>query len=436
MCSAMAVSPVGEFIASIQVAAEAGTIISGHLDDYAVDTAIPDVAVQPATLQELQIVLTEAHESALAVIPFGGGAHMAAGNVAMVYDVALSTARMAEIVAYEPADLTVTAQAGVPLAALQSRLMAEHRQWLPLDPACGPTATVGGVLAANAYGPRRHAYGTARDWLIGMRVVHADGTSSKSGGRVVKNVTGYDMHKLHIGALGTLGVIADATFKLTPLPKVDVSVAIECHSAREAARIAADAHGAGLSLQAAELLSPPTSQTMVAGARWTLLARVAGGAAAVERSLQELRAMATVVGARINDVDGAGVWQAWSNAFHPQVLSLRIVVAPSVVADTIQVLDRQFIGAAAALSATISAGVIRAQLHPTREARAHALVVSAVEIAARHEGFVVVDAAPVSLKRQIDVFGPPRPDFAIMRRLKEEFDPKRTLSPGRFVGRL
>jgi glycolate oxidase FAD binding subunit len=148
-----------------------------------------------------------------------------------------------------------------------------------------------------------------------------------------------------------------------------------------------------------------------------------------------LSAAAAVVGAGVEE-RGEEAWGAWASAFPPEALSLRVIVAPSAVAETMAVLDRQFIGATALLSATVTAGLIRAQLHPTREARAHALLVTATEVAARHDGFVVVDAAPMSLKRQIDVFGPTRPDFAIMRRLKDEFDPRRTLSPGRFMGRL
>jgi glycolate oxidase FAD binding subunit len=436
MSNALAVSPVKEFADAMRSALGDDAVFDGHLDEYAVDAAIPDVAVAPSTVDGVQAVLAEASECGLAVLPFGGGTHMGAGNAPEAYDVALSLRRMSRIIAHEPADLTVTVEPGVTLYALQETLAA-HRQTLPLDPPCGFGATtIGGLLGSNASGPLRHAYGTARDWLLGVRVVHADGMSSKSGGRVVKNVTGYDMHKLYVGSLGTLGVIVEATFKLAPLPKTERTVAIECHSAREAARIALSAHDEGLSLHAAELLSPPAAHAITGDARWTLLARVAGGEAAVGRSLRELSALAATFGASVQERDGVVAWRAWSEAFRPEPLSLRVCVMPSAVADTIQVLDRQFIGGAGLLSSTITAGVIRARLHPSREARAHTLASDAADVASRHEGFAVIDAAPMSLKRQIDVFGSPRSDLAIMRRLKEQFDPKRVLAPGRFVGRL
>jgi glycolate oxidase FAD binding subunit len=133
---------------------------------------------------------------------------------------------------------------------------------------------------------------------------------------------------------------------------------------------------------------------------------------------------------------GAEVWRRWNDVFAPGVLALRISVPPSAAADAIEVLDRRFAGAAATLSSTLAAGVVRANLRPTGDQRASALVAHASDVAARFGGYAVVEAAPLSYKHDNDVFGPLRPDFAIMKRLKDEFDPRRTLSPGRFVGRL
>jgi glycolate oxidase FAD binding subunit len=152
--------------------------------------------------------------------------------------------------------------------------------------------------------------------------------------------------------------------------------------------------------------------------------------------MRALHDLASSEGGMFELRDGAQVWPAWRRTFASGPLRLRASVFPSNVADTIEVLDRRFVGAAASLSATASAGVIRARLEPSRDARGGALIERAREIAERAGGAVVVDAASPALKRHIDVFGPLRPDFAIMRRLKEEFDPQRVLAPGRFVGRL
>ena len=182
----------------------------------------------------------------------------------------MSLARLDRVVEHEPADLTVTVEAGCTLSSLQAHLAA-HGQFLPLDPPAGGDVTVGGVLAANAQGALRHGFGTARDWLIGIEVVQADGTVVRSGGRVVKNVAGYDMAKLYVGSLGTLGVIARATFKVAPLPVAETTIAVACRSAHAAGIVLLSAHDAGLALHSAELLSPAAASAVLGDKRWTAL---------------------------------------------------------------------------------------------------------------------------------------------------------------------
>jgi len=185
---------------------------------FAVDGLTPQAAVAPASYEQVAEVMGYAHAEELAVIPWGGGAHIHTGNVPARYDIALSLSRLNAVVEHEPADLTTTVQAGMTLSELQGRLGAAG-QLLPLDPPGGERATIGGILAANASGPWRHAFGSARDMTIGLRVVTAEGRITRAGGRVVKNVAGYDLCKLYVGSLGTLGVIVEATFKLAPLPQ-------------------------------------------------------------------------------------------------------------------------------------------------------------------------------------------------------------------------
>lgn len=435
MSSTGVTTKIDEFCASVRPLVQPDQLRTSDLAGFDIDGMVPDAAVEPATIGELQAVLSEAHKSGVTVIPLGGGTHRGAGNVPASYDVALSLARLNRVLAYEPADLTATVEPGLRLADLQATLSARG-QFLPLDPPCDARATVGGVLAVNASGPLRHAFGTARDWVIGTRIVHADGSISKSGGRVVKNVTGYDMHKLHIGALGTLGVIAEVTLKVAPLPPAESTVAVTCRSAAHASDLVLAAHDAGLALHCAELLSPPASQAVLGGSAWCIVARVAGAKAAVDRSLREINAASTATNASVETRATSATWEAWSSALRPGLLSLRMSVLPSNVDDAVQVLDRRFAGDEALVSATVTAGVIRVNLQPTRIAQAHTLADAAREVASRYGGGVVVESAPPLLKREIDVFGPLRDDFAIMKRLKEEFDPRGTLSPGRFVGRL
>jgi glycolate oxidase FAD binding subunit len=399
-----------------------------------VDGTAPEVVVEPDTPDHLARVLAEARSAGLAVIPVGGGCHLVVGNVPAAYDVALSLRRLDAVIAHEPGDMTVTVQAGVRLADLQ-RALAAHNQALPLDPPGADVMTVGGVIAANASGPLRHACGTARDWVIGMTVALPDGTLVKSGGRVVKNVTGYDMHKLHAGALGTLGVIVQVTCKLAPRPPVRTPLAATFASARDACRFVIDAWDAGLALEAAEVLSPTAANVLLGGERWTVIARASGVPAAVDRTLDDLRRGAAQLGDGFDAGRHLDTWPRWHAAFAPAGVALRAFVAPSVVADTIEALDRRFAGAAPLISSTVSAGVVRAVLD---QEHVHAPAFADTLAGARRhvDGALVIDAAPRALKEQLDVFGPPRADFAIMRRLKQQFDPDGVLSPGRFLGRL
>jgi glycolate oxidase FAD binding subunit len=434
MSSTAAASRIDEFRAALASSTNPSLLRTDGVDVFAVDGLTPDVVATPTSEAEISTVLGEAYELGLAVIPFGAGNHMSLGNVPSSYDIALSTRQLDRIVAHEPADLTVTVEPGVRLSELESLLLSHH-QFLPIDAPCGDEATVGGLIASGASGPMRHAYGTVRDWLIGVRVVHADGRLSKSGGKVVKNVTGYEMTKLYAGSLGSLGVISEATFKLMPAPAVNRTVAAQVHSPHAGATLAFAAQDAGLAIQRAELLSPPAAFAVLGDARWSMLFRVTGNGGGVLRTLHELASVAPAFQSSVDEVDESA-WKRWNDVLTPDELSLRVSVPPASVADAVEVLDRRFAGAAATLSATITAGLVRANLRPSREHRVAALVTHTAQEASRHGGFVVVDAAPASYKREHDVFGPLRPDFQIMKRLKDEFDPRRTLAPGRFAGRL
>ncbi|MFN3485814.1 MAG: FAD-binding oxidoreductase, partial [Planctomycetota bacterium] len=183
---------------------------------------------RPKTEEELLAILREGRP----VHTLGSGTKLHWGPPPAPEARAVSLAGLDRIVAYEPGDLVVTVQAGALLSDLQATL-AREGQWLPLDPPYA-RATIGGILAANSSGPRRLAYGTARDLLLGLRVAGPDGRVTRSGGRVVKNVTGYDLHKLHIGAFGTLGVLLEASFKLRPLPERRALFVLPCPTLRKA----------------------------------------------------------------------------------------------------------------------------------------------------------------------------------------------------------
>lgn len=419
---------------------------------YLLDGKAPGAAAFPRTAEELAALLVAANEAGAAVIPWGSGAHMGLGNIPQAYDLALSTQRLDRVLEYEPADLTVTVEAGIPLSKLQARL-SEHGQFLPLDPPGSTETTVGGVLAANASGPSRHAHGTARDLLLGCRVVHPDGTLSRGGGRVVKNVAGYDMPKLYVGSLGTLGVIVEATFRAAPLPVVQETLVAVFPAGAPAAEAGSAAADLGLSLQALELMDPAFTAALLDGLGlslpegvWGLAAWAAGSDSAVRRSMRELETLCRGATAqtRLQGGPSESLWERLRGLMQPEAAELA-TKASILSSDVPRLMDSlkdlaQRSAIPIASVAHLAVGVVHSRWRLAEGPsglEGGARVASQTEAAARDlDGSLVVEQAPPALKEHIDVWGSPRVDFELIRRIKEQFDPCGTLSPGRFVGRL
>src|SRR5206468_9287047 len=194
----------------------------------------PACVVRPGSVAEVQECVRAAARARASLVVQGLGAHLSVGAPPARLDVVLGLDRLARVIDHQAGDMTVTVEAGCTLVALANTL-ATGGQWLPLDPPRADATTVGGLIAANLSGPLRASQGRVRDLLLGIRVVGADGALITGGGRVVKNVAGYDLPKLHVGALGTVGVIVEATFKVLPRPPAEEAVVVACRSAREAA---------------------------------------------------------------------------------------------------------------------------------------------------------------------------------------------------------
>ena len=210
---------------------------------FEVDGLSPDRVERPASVDELSRIIADANAAGAAVIPWGGGTRMSLGNSPERYDVAVDLTGISGIVEYEPADLTIVVSGGTTVAELQT-LLGESGQRLDFDPPEPAAATIGGSLASNAVGPLRSSVGGVRDLAIGLQVVEADGAVTKSGGRVVKNVQGFDLVRLHIGALGTLGIITEVAFKVAPFP-ADTQTVAGWFDGLDAARDSVEVFGAG-----------------------------------------------------------------------------------------------------------------------------------------------------------------------------------------------
>jgi glycolate oxidase FAD binding subunit len=351
----------------------------------------------------------------------------------------------------------VTVEAGVMLAGLQA-VLAQKREFLPLDPPADGKVTVGGLVATNLSGPSRLLYGTARDWVLGMRVALPDGERIHCGGKVIKNVSGYDMNKLFIGSLGTLGIVTEVTFKLLPLPGVRAGVVGVFPELAQATGVVTKSLESVLLPEALDLLSPEAVSLLAprlgldapAGA-YGLAVALAGSQATVERQARDFAALFRDGGGRVTPLpDGKAVvaWDAIRNVFGflpvPPAARVLCKIAVPIGRAGEMLAAGERLSRRHAVNATVVAhagsGIVWACFllgpnAPPDEALAEALVGLRRE-AEVVDGSLILQDAPASLKAHVDAWGKPGDGFGVMRRLKAEFDPRGLCNPGRFLGGL
>jgi len=363
--------------------------------------------IEPLSGHEMALALASANAAGKAVIPRGGGTKAEWGNPAARQDVVLSTARMNRVVEHAWADMTATVEAGCTVGSFQAKL-AEHGQRLACDPLWPERATIGGILATNDSGPLRLRFGALRDLIIGITIVLPDGTVAMSGGKVVKNVAGYDLPKLMTGALGTLGVITQAVFRLHPLPRVSRTLTISPPSIAEAQRIL-------LAIQDTQMVHSALQVRLESGTLPELDILLEGTEAGIAAQEQTLRQIADA-----HPGDPA-MWPAREQLWPPPVghAIAKITLLPSRIAQAVADIERAAVGSWCAVMQATGVGWMR------MEGDWRGLRV-AVEV---NEGsLVMLTPAP------IDSWGVVGGSLAVMRALKHQFDPKNTLNPGRFAG--
>lgn len=362
-----------------------------------VDGLTPGRVERPETAEQLAEALCAAAEQGEAVVPVGGGRALGLGSRLERFDVALETRRLNRILEQSQADMTISVEAGATLEQVNGEL-AKVGQVLPADPFNAPGHTVGGLIATGLAGPLRLRFGSPRDFLIGLRVALPDGRLAASGGRVVKNVSGYDLNKLHLGALGSLGVIVAASFKVFPLPLAELNLEARPKDPWTEAR------------RALALPQPPVALELTSDGR--LLARFWG----TEAGLARLRA----------ELDWSEVppevWAEHSKRTGPQWWA-RVSVPPAHLQ---QVLDSLPRGATwwASPGVGVAHWVGRLKVPDVAAVRGWAEAAG---------GSVVLLDAPVEFKEAAGVWGTLPATLKHMRRLRDAFDPGRTISPGRYL---
>jgi glycolate oxidase FAD binding subunit len=398
-----------------------------------IDGIVASDVVAPSDAHEAAEALAALAALGQAVAPLGGGTALNLGNPPERVDCILSTEHLAGIIDYEPTDLVLSVGAGARFGDVQA-VLAEHGQRLPLDPPGGADATIGGLIATGRWGPLRYSAGTLRDLLIGISVAHPSGTVSKAGGMVVKNVSGYDMPRLYLGSLGTLGVVVSANFKVLPRPRADATVIATYDEPRDAFSAANELRNGREPIAALEV-------AFLEGA-WHLAARIEGRDETVDAVAGRIDAIASGVVTRVEGPASANWWASYVAEQHvgqdENTVLVRCGVRPketAVLTARMAVALNEVGIATPYLAASPGLGAVVARLDFGHEGSPNLLAgVQGVLLGLADTATIL--AAPPSWKDGIDVWGRIPEGFDVMRSLREQFDPQRTINPGRFAGFL
>lgn len=419
--------------AALRAALPQGDVVVGAAaPGFAVGGVTPAWVATPADVTELQACLRAAAAAGASVVPCGHGLRLGAGNPPEQLDVVLSTARLDRVVAHEAEDMTLVVQAGATLAAVDAAL-APHGQRLPIDPPFPERTTVGGLIATDAFGPLRAAHGRVRDALIGVQVALVDGTLVRGGGRVVKNVAGYDLMKLLCGSFGTLGIVVEAAFRLRPRPARLRAGVVACAGLDDAAARAARLAALPFTPATARVLAGAPLAGLGVTAPAVIVVGVEGSAAEVAATAH---AVASALDAGIAWCDDAAAAEVLAVARRAQAaaagdaLVVRAGVLPSRLPALLAAVETAAAGAPLSLAADAAAGALFARL----AGDAAATVAECVrrEAVARG-GFAVFTDMADDLAGRLDPWGGVGA-AGLMRGVKAALDPERRLSPGRFVG--
>ncbi len=405
----------------------------------AIDGIEPNVVAFPRSMDELSRLLSFANGEGLAVAPRGGGTQLGLGNRLERLDVVADISGLNRVVQHNAADLTLVVEAGITLAALRETLAAEG-QFLALDAPLPERATIGGTLAAGVSGPLKWQYGSARDLVIGMKVAQADGRITQSGGNVVKNVSGYDMARLHVGGLGTLGVITEVSFKLTPMPRREATLLARFSSAAECLSAALGIFNSGVM---------PIALTAFNGgvvgrigldggedSEYALAVRLGGRPRTLRRMEDEAFSVVREQTAQVDRLEheAGTLWSQLADFGYAEgneaVMSARIATLPNSIVKVMDVLGQS---ENAAIVAQPGYGMMTAHWFDEYGASSN-VILGAREVAHGLGGSLIVERAPMAVKDNLDVWDYTGESLEVMRNLKAQYDPKGILNPNRFTG--
>jgi glycolate oxidase FAD binding subunit len=403
-----------------------GGRVTDDADAFVLHDVKPGALVEPRTAAEAAAVMKLATERKWRVECAGAGTHPF-GNRRTRADIVVSTRALNDIVEYEPADLVIGVQAGMTMRTLQKET-AQHAQFYAQDPPAHEDSTVGGTIATARSGPLRYAHGTTRDHVLGLQMVTGDGRILQIGGRVVKNVAGYDLVRLVVGSAGTLGLVTSAYLRLKPIPQADATLLIGADQPAallELTRFIADEH---LEAVAIELAGPGALTES-----WTLLVRLADNPDAVADAGERIRTRSAQLKAEV--FDGKREWGVLAQLELDALTVVRIADLPARMDATLQVAQKLMakLAVPARLIAHAGNGIVRILIGDNTVEETAFAIGEARAVIGMMGGSVLVHSRNAELMRRVDAFAGARPLLPLMTKLKAIFDPAGVLAPGRFV---
>jgi glycolate oxidase FAD binding subunit len=409
-------------------------------------------------MDEVSKVVAYANQGHFTIVPRGNGTKMGMGGIPKKIDIILSSSRLNRITDSDCENLTLSAEGGITLSEVQRSLAKVGKGYfLPLDPPFTDKATLGGIVATNSSGPKRLLYGTARDLIIGIKTVFPNGDIVVSGGKTVKNVSGYDMCKLLIGSYGTLGIICEMTFKLLPLPEKEATLSLSFAKLEEADGFARQVRSSQLIPSSIEILNAIAVQkmkypvSMPPNGNYLVAIGLDGVAESIDRQISEMSEMGKKHGVlevvTLDSEKHQAFWIAirdFSQGLtesYPNFISLKsnfLISKSGEMLGSYEKIANEF-GMDCAFICHSGNGILYSYILAEKNLRSK--IESFVELigkltseAVKNEGNLVVESSPLLIKKKVDVWGQSRSDYLVVRRLKEQIDPAGILNIGRFVG--
>ena len=413
--------------------ADADAYWQQKITQVVVNSAASAYLVFPPTVETLAEIVKYAHQEKYRLIPCGNGSKLDWGGLSQDIQLLVSTQQCARIIEHAVGDLTVTVEAGIKLADLQAQLQ-QTKQFLPIDPAFAARATIGGILATADTGSWRSRYGGIRDLVLGISFIRGDGEIAKAGGRVVKNVAGYDLMKLFTGSYGTLGIITQVTLRTYPLPEASKTIALT-GDYDAIARVIQTLRNSGLTPTAADLVSAAAIDKLGIDKNTALIIRFQTISQSINQQISQLESIAQQLSLQVSyyqDRDETDLWQTLTQTIrvpHSETAIIgKLGILPMAAVNLLQQLDNLTDNRSLVI---IHAGGGIGYLQLNNQDTT--VIDKARSICNDNSGFLTILTAPKSIKQQLDVWGYTGNALPMMRSIKQKFDPDNIFSPGRFV---